>query len=1603
MNHLFKGIKHLTNEYIESEFQKVFKNSLFGELELFVDLSQLTFAQLSAINYLALRVDDLCKRNIIRNLFISYPLKKYTNKENLSKEPKFTRELRANLLRNRIKVNGFLKNVRLGSALKQTAQENNVRIYFTENFDFESEFNQENFESAFEEIVSIEANKQSGYDYLYPLEWIPVNETLQNYDKIEERFNKILENKERGLEVFDVQALKNVIFSELSKNVKEHTTFENIDRKFLLSIGLVSTYSFKKIQLDGNIEKEFIEWSLQEGIPSLIEIYFGDTGGGFYNSTFIEACEKDNVVSDEEQLKWSFNKWTSKKNNEERRGTKGLYRINRIVNNYNGIFHIITNNQNGGFRKGGLRDPEWINRRVTPPFNGSFIQIKLCPYSVVKEFKLRLVDNQRSNIWRTLSLSSDFPELELLQKIQAELKSDKKILCIIDLDKNKEFGNSDKVSLLQSLLLEISYNSHPSGVVVFINSNLDKPSIDTVVDSINEFTKSKTHLELSDDKDNEIIYDPVIVIFGDSTFWYGGNQNVVDILNEVYENNFDLKIEELKSYQNIPIADQIKIRQGLENDNRLIHVNGKGEIELVFIDIETLFHNILQERISIAKVNSTGKICTPKVYITDFWFNIKELINDNELGFALVLYLKSLRHIDRSSNEQLFILIDHKQHIELANYLLNLFNIDEKYLINIENEIQINSLKRFKLIPEKSNVIILTSIVSSSETIRKIVKYVKRDNANPIVVLCLCNYRKYNINELETWGSKTKIESLYQEYINNQPKTQRDNIYFEEKIKELINFKGPVVQPKYIVSNRQSKRLIDSKLIEHFKTSKSLNFNHIGIKNDRHFTFYVDKFKLLNSENLITQAICDKIVHWTDSNNIDKFTIYIKNDLLYNEDGYLKEVLLEKYSNLEIYNEIPLVEYSENLSGMVNPNLLNAFIIDFGLISGHTVNQMLNNFRGLDNLFICILFDQSDSNEFEHYKRLNTLKNLLSLKSKPTNLTIDFLFKLPLKYFNRENCPICNHIDALEYYKMSDDNKDYMFNFSEDRQRRLQIKRKIDISREEYPFDFYYEYPDRRNQELSSIVLTKMFNLKLLLEDAIGNTNSRIEIFEYLYNVYSNIEKQISNPDSDLYAVVYYLSNEIHWLQKEPLVFRDFRTMLTDISTSLAIKEIDELIDVFKVNTTYNVSALDSATRYKYSAISLLRSSNKLEFCKRIGVIVSSSNIQNRFSNNLLQNCFYHTYSILKNKYNKSNMYFEELKKSYSFIHDIKEIHDLNDDGSYGPKNTVERLSNIITSKLTEIDIEKLDDIGIIKQLKIIYNEKYQQDSHPELEISLRNRSLQHLSIDFGLPDIALHKEKSKYYDQLWMPLLDINQHWHKVKTHILENIIPYYKQLSENFKFSRNVKNDFALHTTFEKFLKDGIDNPIVRFGSIIAQLISEPIKYLQLKEQYDKLHILFYDFLIKKDSTFNNFINQFPLDITNTLNQSLFLNRFEKIYIIGQDKGKVFYPSIRFKGDLNNILSSIKNRTSGEEKIYFESNGRFQNITCNVDFSSQKEEQYIYLTISYNNTDSSQHSHPNNEIGGLETIKQEVRKFGGDVLFDSINDENGFFNITYKFLRYE
>ena len=103
----------------------------------------------------------------------------------------------------------------------------------------------------------------------------------------------------------------------------------------------------------------------------------------------------------------------------------------------------------------------------------------------------------------------------------------------------------------------------------------------------------------------------------------------------------------------------------------------------------------------------------------------------------------------------------------------------------------------------------------------------------------------------------------------------------------------------------------------------------------------------------------------------------------------------------------------------------------------------------------------------------------------------------------------------------------------------------------------------------------------------------------------------------------------------------------------------------------------------------------------------------------------------------------------------------------------------------------------------------------------------------------------------------------------------------------------------------------------------------------------------------------------------------------------------------DISMLINSIKARTTEVQRNNFETFGIFPGIKFIVNI--RIEGYFLYLNISYNETNSDSHTHKDFEIGGLKTIQNEIRNFGGDLLYLEKNDTNGFFNLTFKYVIYE
>ena len=1570
--HLFQGIFYLDILNLE-EKKGAYSLSTLNDQSFFVDLSQVRFAELSAISKLVLEIEVLIKQS--SQIFIAMPTINLTKNEEHSSSKSYTDTTKRNILRARKKANNFLKTVGFVKIVREISQHYQKDIFISENFEFESKFNHLAFEEAFSTVFETHNIEYSNYQYVFPLERMHVDEGIENFIAIEGRLDKILENTERGLESIDVQGIKNVIVSELFKNVLEHSKSEFA----IFTIGLINSNSLLSVRTNKKvnpIESNYLQWLKENEVKSQVEIYFGDVGVGILNHDFEQKYLLENesaLKSKEYQLRWAFQKWSTLKYNEPRRGTKGLYRIQRIVNKYNGIFHITTGDYNGGYQKGGLTEAAWLVRKSRIYNEGTFIQIKLCPYAEVKDFRFTLRQTENKN-WKTVQYR---PKINpnFLDSFVKDIKNADNLLIILDV---MDMEDADAKLVIEQTLPDISFYSHPAAVVIYLLSELKNDTIQILAESANEYIISKAGHEVfqeSQHRNAEEVYDPVLIIGEENTaFWYGGNQNLIDLLNEsyrIYHN--DLKVTELEAYKRLGKDLQVRIRLHLENDNRLVIVDKTEKLSFNFTNIDALF-----EKAIVGKVSKSFQLryCSPKLELIDNWLDVRELLQDNVYGYALTLYLKfknnsgALLIGPNDSLKDYYILIDHNQQKELAQAFASLFGINHKNIKVVTEDVNPNIPRRTKLFPEKSKVIILTTIISSSETVRRLVKFIKRDSSTPGVILALCNYRRYNIHTLETWNEVTPIFSIFQKNKIEQPKAERDIKYLKRKhsaINDELNYISPDFTEELRIDTSNSS-FINRDLRLFIVKQKALHFNHIGIFKDRHFTFYLDKEKLLNDKSVIWKWFADSILKWKTGNNLKSFTIYISRFLLskdYKNSSFYK-FLCTLSKDVNVYDEKTKVYHDQNI-----------VFVEFGILTGKTINNIIVKSKEVKNILVCILFNQSMKDDFNFYERINTLNNSDSVHTSSTNFKIEYLNDLPLGFYTSENCPICEHTRALDYYKIS---LNYMYSFSEDRQNRLKLVDAQELRSVPYPHDFYYtaEHPDH---ELSSELVANMFEFKVLLDKAENNTQWRIKLFNVLFGVYSNFKSYLDDSNSILYALIYYLSNEVNCLQKEPLVFRDFRDMLTDMSFRVAVMDVGILAGKLEISNSATTTSVKLAVRYKYAAISLLRSTNKLKFCKSLSDIILNSVYQNRLRNNLLQNTFYHILSLFKNKYNRSDSYNHAIADQLEIL-SSKEIFNVNQQAVV---DFLILYNNFFYSAT---------DQKVIKSLKHQFDLYYSNTNHPDPEAWMSNLDLSEFP-EAALIDLYKNKEGSIYYVNFLPLVSDLEENWMLIHIYIHAKIQVHTEYLTDSFKNSTFFQELF-----FDDIVKNIFDGNYLLgktddFSTLISEISQNPLHYLIKKGEYDSLHRkINYDLIDKKSKFSVLLLAQFPTEIVSVVNHK-FLQLFPKLQFNFIGSRNIFYPTIRLKMDFDHIIQNIERRKNKGLNL--------EDITIII--NTYEEEinsiKYICLHIKYDSTDQA-NNEPNKE-GGLFKIQNEIEHFGGNLFHEMATDKNGYFNLTFKFIKYE
>ncbi len=616
--HLLKGLLNLTQEELENKLKE--QEELFIEHAnyqnnpswkwtdkcisngVFFDLSQVRWINIGAATQLTLLIEYAKKEGV--EVFVALPTKILTSRE---QKANYSYDVKHNILKARKRVNSFLKVIQFDKAIKCKHINNSTNIWLTETYEFQdkkSSMNIEQFNLAFEsEIEDTNTNySQYNYKFILPLTWI---DTAAEYnpEDFEKEFSKILKNTQRGLDDIDALSLKNVILSELIKNVKDHAG-DNTSHA-LLSIGLMPTTTLAKknkkdeiISYSNSMERVYIEALNKSEIENNIEIYFGDSGKGLVNDLKANYENRKNAITSGKTgnlniLKWAFNKWSTSKTYEENRGTKGLYRINRIVNKYNGIVLIRNNDLYGGFQKGGYSTAKWIDNTKTTHYSqpGTFIQIKLCPNKESTNFNYSIKDARSDIEWEVKRYELNEESIYSFDKWFSNLetlKSDQNLFLIFQSDKkikDAEIGN-----FLNENLEIISRDRHPNAVVIYLADEIGETTIDSIIDSTNAMILKNTNNVIEPEiisYNNEIVYDPVLVIgHNNKVYWYGGNQNIINVLNELYTIDIDndVRLEDLVSFKKMNLNSQKRILRHFYNDDSLVRIIDNNKIEFHFSD-----------------------------------------------------------------------------------------------------------------------------------------------------------------------------------------------------------------------------------------------------------------------------------------------------------------------------------------------------------------------------------------------------------------------------------------------------------------------------------------------------------------------------------------------------------------------------------------------------------------------------------------------------------------------------------------------------------------------------------------------------------------------------------------------------------------------------------------------------------------------------------------------------------------------------------------------------------------------------------------------------------------------------------------------------------
>lgn len=1266
--YLMHELRHLVIKEVESSLigSRVYTKKLGGwsakakKEGIFFDLSKIEWIELNALVHIVLLIERALKEKISITVALPLPRPRNSEKTWMISNPSYAHTTQKRI-DNRSKALDFLIKLRFEQAIKDDHLKKwlyNLQILY--DYDSSAIFaGEHNFVEVFDEEKSQDI--EFHYKFCYPLTWL----TMKNPDTISLMADFIAgissakDSTHHGIEAIDAKTIANVILYELIDNVEKYAGNET--RALVTArVRPESIPPDSKYLLDSY--HPYINWLRQKYI-SMVEIIVGDSGIGIKNTleeSYERATPPEKIISRNLPNKtakimlWAFDRWSSGRKEEihQNRGTRGLYRVDRIVKKYQGIVTLRSENQLVGFDHGGpAYDADiWYNHKLsyTP---GTIVTLWLPPFqeeTLSRKSTQEPLKKVKLNNFKIINLSPITNEGIIYEeriKLQDALSTERYVLAKIE-------GGLPTDEALKNALIQSIEIRHP-GALVIIGLPGTPDQITRVINSINIEHEKYRHYVESHGPEHFEIWDPVLVIITldrlELSLWVGTIPSRRKLLEALLSEDGYLSIEQVNTI--LPNEKERTLELlGIRVDTDLITINDDQALELNFeLSTVPLVRKLLENHIELSRdgVKQDAIYRVPSLQLLGRWLNLKEILlqctNGPELAFkALSILIKNYISSNKIASPDCIISESNSvtEHINLLQHRLAI-DINKKYVLLGESG---NPIQKHHIIDPRYRVLIYLDIILSDEPAERCLMQILRDHALPIAIACIFDGRNDYNKEIEVWGIKIPVIALARANMNpdyNSGKTIKYiNPITKEIEAELIDFK----KDDYKIKTKNLLKLIE--------IHKALHFSHVGRPIGRHFTFYLGSSGLINDPQ-IYEAFDYEIDKWKKEVEEDSMKLEI-----WHAEGepqptsaparqFSEKISIRRKDIVHVrpirrepaYGHWFFPEGQE-----VKLKSLNILIIDWGALTGFSVMQMIRFAAetGAKRIFVCIFLSQLPLGEESFLKlihklivnrKIETFKSTsagqLEISFEPDQFehieisaSVRFLARFPIEvYENEHDCPVCQMSNIL----IEDYPTDFLANSSKQILDRFRTRTRDEI------------YDKETEDFLTCNDAIAMSNFRGKLVSALSSTRSREKIMDEIIRLHN-----IANEDNlfslqEVLPYLTFLSVEKQWLNRPPLYSKDLRKLIAEIALKIAINN--------------NLKIKD-----RLSAIIVLRAAFKRMFAENLHAVFASTPFSSqKDSAEFIGQLLYDAFTYIQRPYHQSKEIFQPMLENLNRI--MKDVH----------------------------------------------------------------------------------------------------------------------------------------------------------------------------------------------------------------------------------------------------------------------------------------------------------------------------------------------------------